>query len=396
MYIPRALASTLGRSLDGFPAVLVTGPRQSGKTTLVQQELGQDRVYVSLDDPLESDLARHDPRGFVDRFGDRDVILDEVQYAPDLLSEVKLRIDGARGRMGRWVLTGSQQFALMAGVGESLAGRVAVLELLPLSLNELSKWRPATLSEAIWHGGYPDPVTRPDHRDLWLSSYLRTYVERDVRSLLRVTDLAAFEMFLGLVAARHGQEVRYATLARDVGISQPTAKAWHGVLKASYLLFELPPWSRNYGKRIVRSAKAYLLDSALACALTRQPGAEAAVAGAMGGALFEGLVVAEMVKAFANRGRRPPLHFWRSQDGLEVDLLIDLGGKVVPVEIKLTSTPRAGHVRPMERFLGLAGADVADTGVVVCRVDERRPLPGGHLALPWQEIGAWTDELLSR
>lgn len=397
MYVPRALAPTLGRALEQFPSVLVTGPRQSGKTTFLLEEFGRGARYLSLDDPLERGFAATDPNGFLDRFPEERVILDEIQYAPELLSYLKIRIDRDRHRAGRWLLTGSQQFQLMANVSESLAGRIALLDLLPFSLLELPEGAGRSLAEAIWNGFYPEPALEPAKRDLWISSYVQTYVERDVRQLLNVHDLRTFETVLALCAARHGQELNMADLARSAGISQPTVKTWIGLLEAAYIVRLLPPYFENFGKRIVKSPKLYFLDPALVCALTRQPGGEAALAGAMGGALFEGLVVAEAHKVFALRGRRPDLFFWRAQASFEVDLVLALPGGLVPVEVKLTATPTLRHAEVLDRFKALAGERAARTGLLVCNVAEPMALPGGNLALPWQRFPGWLrDELASQ
>jgi len=394
-YLPRLLTGPLEKALTGFPAVLVTGPRQSGKTTLLREELGEGAGYVTFDDPLEREFARSDPEGFLDRFRGRRAILDEVQYVPELFQYLKIRIDRERRANGRWVLTGSQQFGLMARITESLAGRVAILELLPLSLLELPEAERLDLAQEIWLGGYPDPRLHPDRRDLWMSAYVQTYVERDVRQLHNVQDLRAFETFVALCATRHGQELNMASLSREAGISQPTVKAWLGALEAAYLVHLLPPYFESFGKRVVKSPKLYLADPGLACTLTRQPSPDAALAGAMAGALFEGWVVGEAVKAFAATGRRPELYYWRSHAGFEVDLLLRLADRLVPVEIKLTATPTSRHVQPLERFGRLAGEAAAREGIVVCRVPERRPLPHGHLALPWQEFPGWVSEGLA-
>jgi len=391
-YLSRRLKPALAHALDSFPAVLVTGPRQSGKTTLLREEFSVGAGYVTFDDPLERELAHTDPNGFLDRFGDRRALLDEVQYVPELFQHLKMRIDRNRQSYGRWLLTGSQQFGLMAQVTESLAGRVGILELLPLSFLELPEARRLPLAEEIWLGGYPEPRLRPAARDLWMSSYIQTYVERDVRQLHKVQDLRTFETFLALCSARHGQEVNFASLSREAGISQPTVKAWLGALEAAYLVHLLPPYFESFGKRVVKSPKLYFLDPGLACTLTRQPSAEAALAGAMGGALFEGWVVSEAVKALTSQGKRPELYFWRSHDGLEVDLLLRSGNHLIPVEIKLTASPTGRHLDPLERFKRLSGNLAAKEGVLVCRVPERRPLPHGNLALPWSEFPDWARE----
>jgi predicted AAA+ superfamily ATPase len=391
VYLPRALAATLNQAAEAFPAVLVTGPRQSGKTTFLRHELGADYRYVSFDDPLERDFARTDPNGFLAAFDDKPALLDEVQYVPELLSYIKLRIDAAPNQLGRWLLTGSQQFALMQQLGESLAGRVAILELLPFSGTELE---PADLAAAIGAGGYPVPALHPERRDLWARSYIRTYLERDVRQLGQVGDLHAFERFLGLAAATHGQELKKAALARDCGVSQPTIASWIGVLEASYVTRLLPPYFRNLGKRLIKSPKLYFLDPLIVATLTRQPSPEAALAGPMGGALLEGWVIIEAAKAFTNHGLKPDLYFWRSHDGLEVDLLIQIGPRLYPVEVKRTATPTAAHALPLTRLRRLVGEDNADAGLLVCAVEQERPLPGGHRALPWRQFPSWLAAML--
>lgn len=392
MYQPRSLGPTLRRSLREFGAVLVTGPRQSGKTTFLRHEAGGSADYVSFDDPQERAYAAADPAGFLDRFRSRRVILDEIQYAPALLSYLKMRIDADPARRGRWLLTGSQQFGLMRDVSESLAGRIAILELPPFSHLELPR---RTLERALWESGYPEPALHPSRRDLWLRSYVATYLERDVRQMRNVPDLRAFSQFLSLAAARHSQEFHPAALSRDLGLSQPTVKSWAGVLEASYIAYMLPPWSRNYGKRVVKTSKLYFLDSALAALLTRQNTPAAALSGPLGGPLLEGWVIAEAAKAFMALGRKPDLHFWRSHDGLEVDLLIAADGKLHPVEIKRTATPGIGHLAPITRFIAAAGGDASASGLLVCGTSSERALPGGHVALPWREFPSWLARLLA-
>lgn len=393
-YLPRLLRPALDLALESFPAVLITGPRQSGKTTFLREELGADAGYVTFDDPLQREYVRQDPNGFLNRFGEGRVLLDEVQYVPELFQYLKMRIDRDRRTTGRWLLTGSQQFGLMARVTESLAGRIGILELLPFGLTEIPPDERLDVAKEIWLGGYPEPRLHPRARDLWMSSYVQTYVERDVRQLQNVQDLSAFETFLALCAARHGQILNMASISREAGISQPTVKSWLGALRAGYLVYLLQPYFESFGKRVVKSPKLYLLDSGLACHLTRQPAAEAALAGAMGGALFEGWVVSETLKALAFEGMDREVYYWRSNDGLEVDLLLRAGGRLTPVEIKLTATPTARHVRPLQRFLEVAGDYGADDGVLVCRVAERTALPHGHTALPWWEYPQWLRERL--
>ena len=395
MYKNRRLFEPLSAALAQFPAVLITGPRQSGKTTFLRTELGEAYHYVSFDAPVEREFALQDPNGFLDRFTGRPVILDEIQYLPELLPYLKIRIDRQRSEYGRWVLTGSQQFSLMQNVSESLAGRIALLELLPFSLTELQPDR-TDLPHFIWNGGYPEPALQTEKRELWMNSYIQTYIERDIRLLHNVRDIRTFESFISLCAGRHGQVFNNAAIARQCGVSEPTVKSWGGLLHASYIAWFLPPYYQNYNKRIIRSPKFYFIDSGLVCALTRQPDAHAALAGQMGGALFEGMVVTEAVKTFVNRGQRPDLYFWRSHDGLEVDLIIRVNGRLLPVEIKLTATPSSGFLAPLNKFKAMAGKDASDTGVLVCRTETIQQMPHGNLALPWQQFPAWLDGLLTR
>ena len=389
MYIPRLLYPSLAKALQYFPAVLITGPRQSGKTTFLLQEGGKGYSYVSFDDPLERNFAISDPNGFLDRFGDNPVILDEIQYVPEILPYLKMRIDQDREQYGRWILTGSQQFQLMKKVSESLAGRIAILELLPFNLEESEQIIENNLEQTIWSGGYPEPTLMPEKRDLWLRSYIQTYIERDIRQLHNVSDLRQFELFITVCAARHAQSFNMADISRQTGISQPTVKSWGSILEASYITFSLPPYFKNFGKRLNKAPKIYFLDTALVCALTRQPSGSAALAGSMGGAFFEGWIVSETVKVFTSLGRKPDIYFWRSHDGLEVDLLIQVGTKILPVEIKQTATPTPNHLKPMKSFRALAGKDVVEKGILVCRVKKRKDLPDDNQAMPWHEFPKW-------
>jgi predicted AAA+ superfamily ATPase len=391
MYIRRLLEPTFKTAVESFPAVLITGARQAGKTTFLLHETGKASTYVSLDDPLERSFALFDPNQFLDRFDDKPMIIDEIQYVPELLPYIKIRIDRNRERNGRWLLTGSQQFQLMKNVSESLVGRIAILEIYPFSLLEKEG---NELESVIWNGFYPEPSLFSEKRDLWVRSYIQTYIERDVRQMQNIKDMRTFELFLGLMASIHGQAFNTTSLSRDTGVSLPTIKAWAGVLEASYICFMLQPYFKNYGKRLIKTPKIYFLDPAIACVLTRQPDAKSAVSGAMGGSLFEGVIISEAVKIYAIKGRKPDLYFWRSHDGLEVDLIMQIGGKLYPLEIKLTSTPTLKHLEPLNRFKKLAGMDASDTGIIVCRVDKITHLPQNNIALPWQAFSGWLASML--
>ena len=394
MYVPRILSQTLKKALKQFPAILVTGPRQSGKTTFLLQEFQHDFDYVSFDDPLERGYALQDPQGFLNRFKNKPVILDEIQYVPEILPYLKIKIDKKRQSYGHWLLTGSQQFRLMKNVSESLAGRIALLELLPFSLLETQFAKKKALESLIWLGAYPEPFLMSEKRDLWVRSYLQTYLERDLRQLQNVQNLHDFETFLGLCAAYHGQSFNTAALSRKCGVSLPTIKAWVGVLEASYLGRLLQPYFKNFGKRLVKTPKLHFIDSAIVCTLTRQPSGEASLAGPLGGPLFEGFIISETLKVFAANGQRADCFFWRSHDGLEVDLVLQLQGKLVPVEIKLTATPTLKHLEPLNRFKSLVGVDGAPEGVLICRIDKPTSLPQNNWVLPWQIFPEWLQERL--
>ncbi len=395
MYVARNLSGALRQARGSFPSVLVTGPRQSGKTTFLRKETGSNTAYVSFDDPIERGFVRADPHGFLDRFGERPVILDEVQYAPEILSYLKMRIDRDRRVNGKWLLTGSQHFHLMKNVSESLAGRIAILELLPFSILEHELKGRDMLQKTVWNGGYPEPALHTAKRKMWVRSYIQTYIERDVRQLQNIKDLRNFETFISLTAAYHGQLFNTAVFSREIGVSLPTIKSWAGVLEASYLCYFLSPYFRNYGKRVVKTPKLYFLDSAIVCSLSKQSDAISALSGAMGGALLEGYLVSEAVKVFAMKGMRPDISFWRSHDGLKVDLIISIKGKLYPVEIKLTSTPTLMHFDPINKFRSIAGKDAAESGLLVCRIEKASRMPNNNIALPWHQFPAWLFDSLS-
>ncbi len=402
-YRPRRLAATLKRALRTFPAALVTGARQSGKTTLLRNELARYR-YLSLERPDARGRALSDPEGFLNDAG-APLVLDEIQYAPGLLHHIKDRIDADR-RPGRYVLTGSQSFALMKGVSQSLAGRIAVLSLDPLSAGEAGgapeatapdrllarvfgrgsgRARAAAAPEAadwLLRGGYPEPrLNRRVDREIWFSSYVQTYLERDVRDLLRVTDLESFRRFLFLVGTRTGQALNLAELGGELGVSAPTVRQWLSVLRTSQVVYLLRPFHRNLGKRIRKSPKLYLMDVGLATFLLGLHTRPAVLQGPSLGPLLETAVVTEWVKAFRGSGLEPPLSFWRASDGREVDLVIEYGGRVHAVEVKATETPVPGHAANLAAFAALAGP--ATRAVLACRVGSPAALRPGVRAVPW-------------
>jgi len=394
MYKPRNIADSFKNALSLFPVCVLTGARQTGKSTFLQTELGSYR-YHTFDDPILREFASTDPVGFIQSVrGEEGIILDEIQYVPGLLPYIKMEVDTLRVP-GKWILTGSQQFHLMQNIGESLAGRVVLFDLAPFCSTETDLFG-RSLADLLWTGLYPEPALQPEKREWWISAYLQTYLERDIRQLGNVVDLQAFESVVKLCAARHGQELNLASLSRESGVAVATVKKWIGLLQSCYLIFLLPPFHNNLGKRVVKSPKLYFMDSALAAYLTRQPSPESLLAGSMGGAFFEGFIVSEAVKCFFNHGKKPDLFFWRSHDGLEVDLLIQVGQTLYPVEIKQASTPKPAFLKPLDRFKKIAQPHyLLKNGTLVSQAKPQMPLPNSNQNLPWEKFYPWLDTLLS-
>ena len=385
--LPRRALNTLLSMARGFPVLAVTGPRQSGKTTLARTAFPA-LPYVNLEDPDTRALALADPRRFLQRHADG-AVLDEVQRAPALMSYL-LGVADAAPAMGRFVLTGSQQFGLMDGISQSLAGRVGLLTLLPLSQPELTAGDggSATLEQRLWRGGYPalHAAHRQPEPAHWFAAYVATYVERDVRQLLNVGNLLTFQRFLGMCAARSGQLLNLNSLAADCGISQPTARQWLTVLQASHLVALLPPYHRNFGKRLVKAPKLYFLDTGLLCYLLRIGSAEDLQVHAARGAVFETWAVAETLKHRHNLGLAPDLHFWRDNHGLEVDLVFEHAGRLQGVECKSGTTYVDEWLDAARRFRRVAGADAAPP--MLLYGGDASFERADHRVLGWRDLGA--------
>lgn len=351
--IQRDAEKTIRHMLHGFPIVTITGPRQSGKTTLAKA-IFTDKPYASLEDPDIRLFAKEDPRSFLERFPDG-AVLDEVQRCPELLSYLQSRVD-ADGRMGLYILTGSQQFGLLSGITQSLAGRTAFMELLPFSLSELKKAELLpTHADTILHKGcYPPLYDRDLLPHTWFSAYTTAYVERDVRQILKVQELETFQRFIRLCAGRTGQLLNYSSLASECGITHNTAKAWISVLEASYILFLLRPHHANFKKRLVKMPKLYFYDVGLASWLLGIRTAEQITTHPLRGPLFETFIISELIKSRLNQGERPDLFFWRDSNGNEVDVIAEQGGKLIPLEIKSGKTLTKESTSSLKKWIALA------------------------------------------
>ena len=370
-YIPRLMEPALLRAARRFPALLLTGPRRAGKTTMLRA-LFPRASYRLLEDPDLVARFRADPRGFLDEL-EPPVILDEIQNVPEILAYLRSRIDAEPRKKGRWLLTGSQEAPLMRGVTESLAGRAAVFHLLPLSVLEYGR-------TSILRGGFPEALARPADAPLWFASYVQTYLERDVRAVTGIRDLPTFRRFLGLVAGRSGQFLNRTDLAAPLGVSVPTISGWLNVLEATCQIIVVPPYFENFGKRLIKSPKIYLADAGLACHLLGIGSEDELTRSPFLGALFEGWVASEIVKRQANAGLRRELYCFRDHQGLEVDFLIPAGARrVVLVEAKASRTVTPDMAGPMRR-LSAAMSGYAIECCVVHR--EPRTAAGSHVTAP--------------
>lgn len=385
-YLPRALESQVTAAARSFPAVVLTGPRRSGKTCLLRHLFPKASYYL-FEDPDLVGRFRHDPQGFLDEV-QTPVILDEIQNVPEVFNFVRARIDRQPRRVGRWFLTGSQESGLMRHVTESMAGRAAVLQLLAMSARETPK-------AGLLRGGYPEVLARPAAARLWFSSYLQTYLERDVRSIAAIQEPAAFRRFLALVASRHGQVLNKSDLAAPLGMSVPGIGRWLDILETTAQILLVPPYFENLGKRLIKSPKVYIADSGLACHLLGIETETELEKSPFLGALFEGFIAGEIVKAQLNAGRRRELYYFRDQQGLEVDFVLPRkGGGLQLVEAKAARTVTPGDAAPMQRLAAAWSSRPGARGGVEQLLVHRparagavsRAVSPGVQALPWQEF----------
>ena len=360
---PRDIQRELIESAAEYPAVTIFGPRQSGKTTLARNQFAQ-KPYFSFEDPDIRLRAQQDPRSFINEIA-RGAILDEVQRVPDFLSYLQGVIDNDP-TPGKYILTGSHQPLIHQSITQSLAGRTAILELLPFSINELKAYQRPEQSafKHILYGFYPRLHENSLHPERFYKAYLSTYVERDIRMLINLKDLSRFESFLRLLAGRIGQVINHSSLASDAGVSSTTIKNWISILKACYILFELPPYFNNISKQVIKSPKLFFTDVGLASYLLNLRTVEQVERDPLRGNLFENLLIIDQVKKLLNAGQRPQLFFYRDSHGHEVDLIIPEGRKLEPIEIKSAATFRPEFIRGIKNFRKTVGDDRCGSGQV--------------------------------
>lgn len=403
MYYPRSLNDIWLNASEQFPALLLTGPRQVGKTTFLQHLCEDSRTYVTLDDPASRSLANEDPALFMKRF-EPPILIDEIQYAPNLMPFIKMAVD-TRKKTGQFWLTGSQQFLMMKGISETLAGRVAILNVLGFSGRErhrsnldikpfipekqmldsrapyVKKANLKRIYSDIWMGSFPALIAGPARdKNLYYSSYLQTYLQRDVRSLTQIGDEISFLKFIRACAARTGQLLNLSDLAKDTDISIPTAKNWLSILQASFQVYLLQPYHSNITKRLIKTPKLYFLDTGLCSYLTEWASPETLEAGTMSGAIFETYVLTELLKSYWHKGLQPVLYYYRDKDKREIDFLIEQNQKLYPIEVKKAGMPKKDWIKSFSALQKL-NRDIGN-GAVVSMVEKRFPIDDSNDTVP--------------
>lgn len=382
MLIPRTLSGKLLDLATKFPIVSLTGPRQSGKTTLLRNLL-PGYQYVSLENPVTRQYAVEDPNGFLSTYDQR-VIFDEVQRAPDLFSYLQTKVDEDR-IMGQYVLSGSQNFLLLQAISQTLAGRVAVLKLLPLSYAEqqADNLLTGSVAETIFRGGYPALYDRNLTADEFFPSYIETYLQRDVRDLGGIRDLGAFTAFVRLCAGRIGQPLNLSSLAVECGVTAPTARAWLSILESSYFVFLVQPYFQNFNRRVIKSPKLYFYDTGLACNLLTMTNAQQVESYYQRGSLFENAMIAELVKNRLNAGQTPHVYFWQDSNRNEVDLLEEKPSGFTAFEMKYTQTIIGSHLKNLTQFRNLS--ESAGANYLLYAGDELQKRSGATV-IGWRDV----------
>ena len=394
MYVEREVTNHLRKSLSGFSSVAVTGARQTGKSTLLKKLFGSEYQYVSFDDILVRERAINDPALFMTEIIDK-AIFDEIQYVPHLLSYLKIEIDNDRAQPGKYLLTGSQQFSVMKGLSETMAGRVALLNLHPFSYTELATsniFKRSSLnterfySYACLVGLYPELcVNKKIEPRMWYSSYVQTYLEKVIKSIYNIGDLRTFGQFLRILAARCSQIVNYSSISKEIGVSVGTVKSWISILEASQIIYLMNPYHEDLGKRIIKSPKIYWLDTGMVCYLTGIQNEEQIRYGIMAGALFENLVISETLKFLNNNGLFNNIFFLRTSNNQEIDLLIQSGEKIYPFEIKISKTPKPAMVKSIQSITKLFPGLNMQRANLICMTEKAFPLTKDANAINFQE-----------
>lgn len=393
MQFKRKMITVLQQRLAQFPIVVLTGPRQSGKTTLLEQ-LNDRYHYLNLESPDELERLHMDPRGILERASEQKhgLIIDEAQKYPDAFSYIQTITDKNK-KKGEFILSGSQNFLLNQQITQSLAGRSALLELLPLTYDEYlthPDMPPLDIWTWLYQGSYPRPYQDNIPIQVWMNAYIRTYLERDVRDLLQVKNLNLFQKFLRLCAGRHGQLFNANQIAIDCGISHTTVQHWMGILEASYIIFRVQPYHNNFNKRLTKSPKLYFYDSGLVCHLLGIASPEQLEFHAMRGAIFEGYVISEIKKNIFNKGESDNLYFWRDSNGVEVDCILETRGKTLAIEIKSTTTIRKNLFKHLQTWQKISKTP-ADDCYMVYAGDHFEKILGIDI-VPWSGISFITDE----
>jgi predicted AAA+ superfamily ATPase len=378
-YIKRDMEKELRRLKKQFPVIVLTGPRQTGKSTLLTH-LFPRYTYITFDDTSLRMAASGDPAMFVETLK-TPVIIDEIQYAPEILPYIKINVDKKREN-GKFILTGSQTFNVMAGITESLAGRAGLLELLPFSFDELGDRprEPKACYDQMFRGFYPVPNTEHTETRVYYGAYLSLYIERDVRQIQNIKDISAFETFLSVLAGRAGNLFNISDLARDCGLAHATVNSWLSILENSRIIYLLRPWFRNTTKRLIKSPKVYFTDTGLLCYLLKYPDPRTLMAGPASGAVFENMIVMEFLKRKLNKGLRGDLYFYRDSNGVEIDLVIDEGASLTLYEIKSAKTIRLEMAKTLNSVPIKSGKKY-----LLSFHETAMPLASGVTAIPWWE-----------
>lgn len=393
MYIKRSAAPFIQRSARTFPVVAIVGPRQSGKTTLAR-EIFPDYTYVNLEDFEKRAFAHKDPRDFFDVYAQKGIIIDEFQLVPELLSYIQVLVDEQK-QFGRFILTGSQNFLMNEAISQSLAGRVAIHTLLPLSIDELKEagLLPDRANTVLYQGLYPMIYTRPElNVEQWYANYITTYIERDVRQLTQVADLTLFQTFMQLCATRVGQPLNLSSMANDCGVSDMTAQRWITILQASYIIYLVRPHFKNFNKRLTKTPKLYFYDCGVASSLLRLKSDEIPLHYTRGG-LFESLIITDIAKSYYNRALIPHIYFWQNVKGYEIDCVLDEGLRLIPIEIKSGQTIQSNFFDNLAHWKEVT--DTPGNAYLVYAGPEDQKRSNAHV-LSWKSIGTLVNTEVTR